>query len=199
MELIISGIQTPSFLNREFRTNYRLMKGLYLIEGQNGIGKSAFLNSLIGCYGEVPLIIRQDGICAKISYFNQDSYAVTDSLYWNLFLNRRSSGLVSSCNEIYAEQLLLEFGISETIGNLNSEIIPAQLSGGQIKKIGLIRALIRQADIYLMDEPTNDLDEKSVKILIKHISKLTRNACILAITHDRRFEDMLHQKLDLFQ
>lgn len=197
MELIVSGIRTPDFMKRQFKTNCRLTAGLYLVKGGNGIGKSVFMNTLIGFYGEAPLITRQDESKATISYFNQDSYAATDSVYWNLFLDKRSEQ-VAAQRDAQAKQLLSNFGMTQVVRDLDAELNPTLLSGGQLKKIGLIRALLRQADLYLLDEPTNDLDRQSVQTLVTLMDEVARSACVVAITHDRTLEILPHRDLDLF-
>lgn len=80
------SIHTPDFLRRAFVNQVQLDAGLYLVKGPNGVGKSVFLNTLISFYGIAPKIRKDNGSSAVISYFNQDSYAASESAYWNLFL-----------------------------------------------------------------------------------------------------------------
>lgn len=197
MGLILSGIQTPGFMGKGFMQRCCLDHGLYLVKGPNGTGKSVFLNSLIGFYGQPPDIVKDNGEKAVVSYFNQDSYAATESAYWNLFLGHASSP-PSWADPGRAVQLLAAFGMAHVVSGLDPVLSPGLLSGGQLKKLGLIRTLLRPADLVLLDEPTNDLDQQSVHVLLEHLRQLAMHACVVAVTHDRSFESLPHRDLSLF-
>lgn len=184
-------------MRRTFASQIRLDNGLYIVNGPNGVGKSVFLNSLIGFYGDSPKIYKDNGSLAISSYFNQDSYASSDSTLWNLFLTQQKSTL--SCELLErAMQLLSAFGMSHSIPDLDFQLLPGQLSGGQLKKLGLIRTLLRPADLVLFDEPTNDLDQASIRVLLEHIEALAKQVCVLVVTHDRALQALPHRDLCLF-
>lgn len=198
MELMVSGIQTPSFMQKAFRSEFSISRGIHLIRGDNGVGKSVFMNSLIGLYGPTPNVTLANGRDGRLSYFNQDSYVTTDSLRWNLFLDNE---ILDSSIEVekLAQDLLVKFGLPRAMHNLDMEIAPHLLSGGQIKKIGLIRSLLKQADFYLLDEPTNDLDHNSLKVLISLINETAKRASVLIISHDQALSGLPHSELDIFR
>lgn len=60
------------------------------------------------------------------------------------------------------------------------------LSGGEKKRISIARGLLRDAKIYIFDEPTNDLDNKNAQNVIKQINKLKKNAIVIVVSHDER-------------
>ena len=60
------------------------------------------------------------------------------------------------------------------------------LSGGERKRISVIRAISKDAQVYILDEPTNELDEKNVKHVIKELVKLSKQAVVIVISHDKR-------------
>lgn len=197
MGLSISSIHTPEFLRKTFVSQVRLEEGLYLVKGSNGVGKSVFLNSLIGFYGMPPQICRDDGVVAVTSYFNQDSYASSESAQWNLFLSHEPLGSDKDTRQ-RAMQLLSEFGLSNLVPDLGVAIVPGQLSGGQLKKLGLIRTLLRPADLVLLDEPTNDLDQASVQVLLEWVQRLAQRVAVVVVTHDLALQALPHQDLKLF-
>jgi len=184
-------------MHRVFVTRLQLDTGLHIIKGANGVGKSVFLNTLIGFYGIAPKISRFDGSFAVTSYFNQDSYASSESAEWNLFLSREPIAQnQEACQR--ATQFLSKFGMSEVVPDLNIQLDPGRLSGGQLKKLGLIRTLLRPADLVLLDEPTNDLDQASVHILLECVQTLSRQVSVVVVTHDRALQALPHQDLHLF-
>ena len=75
---------------------------------------------------------------------------------------------------------------------------PNQLSGGEIQRVAICRAIINEPDILLADEPTGSLDRKNAKnvfnILIKLINK---NRTIIFATHDTHFANLADCKLEL--
>lgn len=184
-------------MRRSFAHQVRLDAGLYLVKGSNGVGKSVFLNTMIGFYGIKPKICKDDGSLAVTSYFNQDSYAASESTYWNLFLNDQQTALSQESRQ-RAMQLLTSFGMSHAVPDLSFQLVPGQLSGGQLKKLGLIRTLLRPADLVLFDEPTNDLDQASVQVLLDHVQALAQQVPVVAVTHDRALQALSHQDLRLF-
>jgi len=184
-------------MRRTFASQIRLDRGLYIVNGPNGVGKSVFLNTLIGFYGSSPKIYKDDGSLAICSYFNQDSYASSESTFWNLFMTHQKVALSHELRE-RAMQLLSAYGMSHSIPDLEFQLLPGQLSGGQLKKLGLIRTLLRPADLVLFDEPTNDLDQASIRVLLDHIQALAKRVCVVVVTHDQVLQALPHQDVCLF-
>lgn len=197
MGLNITNIHTPDFIRRAFVPQVRLNTGLYLVKGPNGVGKSVFLNTLIGFYGNAPNICKDDGSAAITSYFNQDSYASSESTYWNMFLSHQQTEQSQDLPQ-RAMQLLTSFGMSHAIPDLGFQLVPEHLSGGQLKKLGLVRTLLRPADLVLFDEPTNDLDQAAIQVMLDHVQALAQQISVVAITHDRALQALPHQDLRLF-
>ncbi len=59
------------------------------------------------------------------------------------------------------------------------------LSGGQKKRVALIRALLAESDVYVFDEPTAGLDRRNADLFWQRISKLGKNAIVIVVTHLR--------------
>ena len=68
---------------------------------------------------------------------------------------------------------------------ISSETSNRGLSGGQIQRISIARALHMKSDILILDEPTSALDDLSSSRIIKNILELSRSKFILLITHDK--------------
>jgi ABC-type bacteriocin/lantibiotic exporter with double-glycine peptidase domain len=59
------------------------------------------------------------------------------------------------------------------------------LSGGQIQKVAIARALYKNSDVLFFDEPTSNLDKESVDEFIKTIERLKENKTIIVVSHDQ--------------
>ena len=64
------------------------------------------------------------------------------------------------------------------------------LSGGEKQRIMLTRGLLKPADITLFDEPSNALDEESVRKFISEVDKMKKDHIIIIVSHDVRFEEL---------
>lgn len=194
----INGLQTPDFLKIEFKKDFELVNGIHVIRGSNGIGKSVFLKSIIGMYGVYPGVtsIRTNGTrSALISYFDQNSSCFSASFQENLFFESKN---VPFDKITEAKSYIADFGLSAIGNDLQKIIIPNTLSGGQTKKIGLIRATLRSADLYLFDEPFNDLDGSSKLKFIDILRDLAKISTVILIIHGD-LDQIKFNSLDIFE
>ena len=75
---------------------------------------------------------------------------------------------------------------------------PSELSGGEMQRIAMARALINEPEIILADEPTGSLDQSTAKEVFKILYKLkNRNRLIIYATHNRFFANMADCKLEM--
>ena len=141
--------------------------------GRNGSGKSTLLKIAAGMIepdrGERAL---QHG--TSIRYLPQEPDFAGFANTWDYV----AAGLGSHDDPHTARTMLGDFGFT-------GEEDPARLSGGEMRRVALARALAHGPDILLMDEPTNHLDLPAIEWLENELKGL-RSALVL-ISHDRRF------------
>ncbi|WP_354367521.1 ABC transporter ATP-binding protein [Peptoniphilus olsenii] len=171
--LIYSIDKKPLFngLNLKVKKNLK-----YILKGKNGSGKSTLFKIIIG------LINRYEGSVElstdKIKYIPQEKYLFNGTVLENITLfddNIKPSDIYSINNlkEIFDFKYDLDHYISYENNNL---------SGGESRKICLIRTLYKEADLYLLDEPMNDLDLNIRVKLLKYLEEL--NSTIIVIDHN---------------
>jgi len=178
--------------------NLVLRKGENVVVlGKSGSGKSVLIKCIVGLLnydaGELKVLGQEissldqqtlDELRAKIGFVFQSS-ALYDSMTVreNLEFALRRHGKHKSKSEI--DGLVKE--TLENVGLLDSaEQMPAELSGGMKKRIGLARALILHPEIMLYDEPTTGLDPITAKEISKLMLQMQKkyNTSSIIITHD---------------
>ncbi|MCB0412704.1 MAG: ABC transporter ATP-binding protein [Bdellovibrionales bacterium] len=93
-----------------------------------------------------------------------------------------------------AKKLLVEFGLQERLHHY-----PYQLSGGQMQRVAVCRAIVAKPSLLLADEPTGNLDSKSARDLLSLFRKLSNEdgQTIVMVTHDMSLIDMGHRVIDI--
>ena len=168
-----------------------------VVVGRSGAGKSVLIKILVGLIspdkGIVTVLGKQvdklkekemDALRLRIGFAFQstalyDSMTVGQNLEFPLKMNKKDMSRSEIKNAI--EQGLEEVGLIAKINEL-----PADLSGGQRKRVGIARALILKPEIMLYDEPTSGLDpitSEEINQLIREVQKKYNTSSII-ITHD---------------
>jgi len=163
------------------------------VVGKNGIGKSTFLNlvtqRLKPDSGEVI-----PGVTTKYGYFTQESV--------NLNPNNR---VIEEVKDI-AEFITLSDGSTISASKfLENFLFPAEkqytyiekLSGGEKKRLQLLKMLVTNPNFLILDEPTNDFDIDTLNVLEEFLENFT--GCLLLVSHDRYFMDHLVDQLFVFE
>jgi ABC-type bacteriocin/lantibiotic exporter with double-glycine peptidase domain len=171
------------------------------IDGHSGKGKTTLLNILLGFItphsGEV-LINQQPTTCLQrkqywqqIAYVKQQPFFMYDTLLANITLNGRQY------HEQRLQKALDMAGISEWLSRAGAGM-PAgintlltenakNISGGQRQRIALARALYKDANVLLLDEPFSELDEKAEDTLLHHLQQLaSAGKIVILITHNKK-------------
>ena len=140
--------------------------------GKNGVGKSTLMKIING-EQDIDNGIIWNFPDLKVSYFNQKFVKLkklTILENFNDLINEKNKHFI----DIFCERL-----------DLNKHLAITSLSGGQIRKVYLIRSLLQESDVLLLDEPTNHLDLECIKWLENYLRDL--NKTIICVSHDRTF------------
>ena len=123
----------------------------------------------------------------KISYVSQNVYLSDDSILNNIALGKKDKNLkLDEIMDIIEKVNLLDFvkdlkkGIKTFIGEGGGK-----LSGGQMQRIGLARAIYKNADIFILDEPTNSLDANNEKNILNLLKTLKKKKTIIMSSHKK--------------
>ena len=158
--------------------SFRLTKGeALLVKGPNGSGKTTLLRALIG------LLPHESG---HISIDRDDTVIATHLDGIKSSLTARQN--LEFWSKIYCRSLDDEFLAALNLGPLLSKY-GNELSAGQKRRLGLARVAISDAKNWLLDEPTNSLDQKAIKALETLIQNHRKNGGIVIVSS--------HQKLAL--
>jgi len=178
------------------RLTLRFEKGkINYIIGNNGSGKSTLMKIIGGIYGidsgEIRLPAGSNDrkhTRTAVSIMPQESLVFADSIKANLLAG-------SSCPEEKMYQMCKTLGLHDEISHMpdgyNTILREngAPLSGGQKKRISLIRSILHEAEIYLFDEPTVNVDLENSIRMMTYISELADRRYVIVITHDREMID----------
>jgi ATP-binding cassette subfamily F protein uup len=161
--------------------------------GRNGVGKSTFLNMLSGNLkpdkGEVI-----PGVTTKFGYFRQETEDLNPA-------NR----VIEEVKQI-AEFITLSDGTQLSVSRFLEQFLFSpekqytyieKLSGGEKKRLQLLKVLVRNPNFLILDEPTNDFDMDTLNVLEDFLEKFS--GCLLLVSHDRYFMDRLVDQLFIFE
>ena len=163
------------------------------IIGNNGLGKSTLLNLIAGKLEPTTGNIKI-GQTVKIGYFSQETIDMDERLRAIEYIKETAHFItLADGTKLSASQLMEKFLFS---GDLQWTYI-GKLSGGEKRRLYLLKILIDEPNILLLDEPTNDLDMQTLSILEDFIDNF--NGAIIFVSHDRYFIDRLAQKSFIFE
>ena len=191
------------------KINYSFVKGkIYSLVGPSGSGKSTLLNvlSMIDkpttgslLIGNTPINFNDNSNndkirSSKIGIIYQQNNLLPDfTALENVYL----AGLAltnDKKNSIYrAKKIIKTMGLSSRESHF-----PSELSGGEMQRIAMARALINEPEIILADEPTGSLDHTTAKEVFNVLYKLkNKDRLIIYATHNRFFANMADCKLEM--
>lgn len=173
---------------------------IYLLSGRSGKGKTTFINALCGLReiksGEI-IVNGQYKLTSLFDYSQKISYMFQDSILFDRSIKENISYPNKELNE-EALRLIEVFGMEKIV---EREIVDGStsktLSGGEKKRIDFIRSMAKEADIYIFDEPTNELDKVNVEKVIEEISTLREKGKIaIVISHDKRISSFADEIIE---
>jgi ABC-type lipoprotein export system ATPase subunit len=191
------------------KINYSFLKGkVYSITGPSGSGKSTLLNilSMIDKPTKGSLFIDNKEInflqninndktrSSKIGIIYQQNNLLPDfTALENVYLASLALSDNKKNSVEKAKVIIKKIGLSSRMHHY-----PSHLSGGEMQRIAIARALINEPEIILADEPTGSLDRNTAKEVFKVLYKLkNKNRLIIYATHNRVFANMADCKLEM--
>lgn len=178
-------------LIRDF--NYTVLRNDRVgIVGKNGCGKSTLLKMIIGSIqpdtGNVDI-----GTTVKIGHFSQECDDMDTSLKVIDYIREVAEYIQTPDGSVSASQMLETFLFPS-----DAQWQPiAKLSGGERRRLFLLRILMGAPNVLFLDEPTNDLDIETLVILESYLD--TFNGAVIVVSHDRYFLDRVVDKIFEFQ
>lgn len=178
-------------LIRDF--SYILLSGDRIgIIGPNGCGKSTLLNILTGIKepdsGTVDM-----GATIKIGYFSQENEYMDQSLKVIEYIKDTAEYIETSDGTITAAKMCERFLFTGAMQYTQIE----RLSGGEKRRLYLLKILMEAPNILILDEPTNDLDIQTLTILEEYLS--TFPGIVVTVSHDRYFLDKIATRIFAFE
>lgn len=151
--------------------------GLFLITGKSGIGKTTLLRIIAGLDKDFSGEIIGGGI--KNTSFDFQEYRLFPQLSALENITLVSYENPGAQDVENAKKMLKEFGFSES----EFSLLPSELSGGMKQRIGLIRAILKDTPILLLDEPTKELDPALQEKILNVIKKESLKRLVIMVSH----------------
>jgi ABC-type bacteriocin/lantibiotic exporter with double-glycine peptidase domain len=186
-----------------------IKKGSFIgITGKSGKGKTTIFNLLLGFLspsnGEI--FINDSLVSAKeiknywsqISYVRQQSFFIHDTILRNIILEEESYNKERLRSALFISGL--DDFINRSPDGLNKMITEngKNISGGQQQRIAIARALYKDVELILLDEPFNELDEASTTLLSQHFKEIAATGkTVIMITHDSKCLNFCSQIVSL--
>ena len=150
--------------------------------GPNGAGKTTFLKVLTGQLPPDHGLVKQ-GKTVRIANLSQNLEDIDDTITVldHITAIRRTAALAGKGGELTSSQLLERFGF--TGDKLTTRI--SDLSGGERRRLQLLRILLDEPNVLILDEPTNDLDVETLTVLEDFLDGWP--GVVVTVTHDRYF------------
>ena len=163
------------------------------ITGKNGAGKSTLLNLLAGRL-TLDSGVLEVGETVRLAYYTQQNEALDPEKRMIAYLQeaaeevKQRDGSQIGVAELLERFLFPRFMHGTKIG---------KLSGGEKRRLYLLKLLIQQPNVLLLDEPTNDLDIATLTILEDYLQDFA--GAVITVSHDRYFLDKVAEKLLIFE
>lgn len=162
------------------------------IIGPNGCGKSTLMKIITGRlapdYGEVVT-----GDTVKIGYFAQENEDMEDDIRVIDYIRDVADYIQTPGGKISASQMLERFLFTPSM-----QYTPlSKLSGGEKRRLYLLKILMDAPNVLVLDEPTNDLDIATLRVLEDYLDSF--QGIVLTVSHDRYFLDRIAGRIFAFE
>jgi len=173
--------------------NYIFLKNDRIgIIGPNGSGKSTLMKIIVGWLqpDEGTLTVGQT---VKMGYFSQESEDMDGSLKVIDYIRSAAEYVKTKDGSVSASQMLERFLFPSSVQYTTVE----KLSGGEKRRLYLLRILMEAPNVLLLDEPTNDLDIQTLTILEDYLDSFP--GIVITVSHDRYFLDRVVRRIFAFE
>lgn len=160
--------------------------------GPNGSGKSTLMKIIAGW-------IQPDsgtltvGQTVKMGYFSQENEAMDESLKVIDYIKNAGEYVQTNDGRISASQMLERFLFPSSV----QYTVIGKLSGGEKRRLYLLKILMEAPNVLLLDEPTNDLDIQTLTILEDYLDHF--QGIVITVSHDRYFLDRMVNRILAFE
>lgn len=162
------------------------------IVGQNGIGKSTFLRMIAGLTPPDSGVIDL-GETVRIGFLSQEYTIMNEDMRVIEFIKEAAEIIETVDGMITASQMLETFLFTP-----QEQWTPiSRLSGGEKRRLMLLRILMEKPNVILLDEPTNDLDIATLSVLEDYLESFP--GAVITVSHDRYFLDRVAEKIFFFE
>ncbi|MGE6631687.1 ABC-F family ATP-binding cassette domain-containing protein [Bacillus sp. NPDC077027] len=161
--------------------------------GPNGVGKTTLLNCLAGkiepAFGHLTI-----GQTVRIGYYTQDHREMNDELKMIDYI-KDTAEIVKTVDGavVTAEQMLERFLFPRSM----QRTLIRKLSGGERRRLYLLKVLMEEPNVLFLDEPTNDLDTETLSVLEDYLEQFP--GVVITVSHDRYFLDRVVDRLLVFE
>jgi ATP-binding cassette subfamily F protein uup len=162
------------------------------IIGPNGCGKSTLLNILTGKLQPDSGTVEM-GTTIKLGYFSQENEYMDESLRVIDYIRETAEYIQTSEGTVTASQMCENFLFT---GSMQYSLI-SKLSGGEKRRLYLLKVLMEAPNILVLDEPTNDLDIQTLTILEDYLTRF--EGIVVTVSHDRYFLDKMVTRIFSFE
>lgn len=187
-----NGTDTGKIILKNFYYNFARYEKMGIV-GNNGAGKSTFIKMLLG-------IVAPDegkfdiGETVKFGYFSQEGLQFDEQQKVIDIIRDIAEYIDLGGGRHYSASQLLQHFLFTPEQQYNYVY---KLSGGEKRKLYLCTVLMRNPNFLVLDEPTNDLDIKTLQILEEYLQDFP--GCVIVVSHDRYFMDKVVDHLLVFK
>lgn len=174
--------------------NIRISKGkMVALVGESGVGKSTFIDMAMGFHQPIKGRIMFDDVPLqdfdissyrhRIGYVPQDSVlfnmTIKDNLLW-AYESATDKEIEEACHLANADEFIRQLpkGYNTLVGDRG-----VRLSGGQVQRIALARAILRKPELLILDEATSSLDTYAERLIQQAIENIAKETTVIVIAH----------------
>lgn len=171
-------------------------QGICVIEGNSGSGKTTLLNIIAGIDNEFTGQVIYNGkkiLKKEADYYRSKHIAFSSQFFGLLEMFTVKENLMFACEfcgESYSDDLAYEILRKVNLPDSGEQIDAFlkkranELSGGQKQRLSIARAIIKKAEILVLDEPTSSIDEYNRNIILSTLLEYSKHSLVIIASHD---------------